>query len=528
MSEKTLSRRDMLKLGAATGALSVFPRVALSAKKKEGPPETREKPLSSPNIVLIMFDQMRHDAGGFAGNHEVITPVMDQFAKEGVCFEQAHCGSPLCSPARASWLSGLYPHSHLQLDNYNALRKGKAGFCLPREIVTISDVLNKARYCCGMAGPWHLGYDELPQHGYNGMWRPYKYPEPREADAYRQWLVRHNMLSLYEKGKDGKRVKSGDEIALGESFVNVSALPTKHQRTTWAVNQGIEFLDETTGPFFFFLSIKDPHSPILPPQEFYDLYDPSSLTLPRNWRDDLKGRPDFLKKSPNYGAANFTPEVLRDILAHYYALISHVDNQVGRLMAALKKNGQDENTIVAIISDHGDMMGEHGFFTKRLMYEGSVRVPCLLRWPGRLKAGARIREPFAGVDLMPTLLELAGAELPPMHGRSMAQSALTGKEPETNTVFSEILASWPLEQKGDLEDLAVTMMARKGDWKYILHRVGPCSELYNLAEDPGEMTNRASDPAARAVREGLYEKMRERLRKDGPGPYKWVLKTGAV
>lgn len=479
-----------------------------------------------PNIVLIMYDQMRYDCAGFAGSAQVLTPAMDRFAREGVCFENAYCASPLCSPARASWLSGLYPHAHMQLANYGHRLKGIPGRCLPERVVTISDVLAKAGYRCGLAGPWHLGYDEKPQHGYDAMWAPYKYPYPQEADAYKQHLKRHGLIETYARGKKGPLGRSADKINARECFADVAATPTAHQRTTWLVDRAIHFIDTQAGPLFFFASIKDPHPPILPPQECYDLYDPATCALPRNRQDLLEGKPAFLRKCSHYGAGDFAPETMREVMAHYYALITHVDQQVGRFMEALRSKGIDENTLVAIISDHGEMMGEHGFFAKSLMYEGAVRVPCLLRWPGRLARGTRIKELFAGVDLMPTLLDLAGVPLiSPVHGRSMAEAARSGTEPDApNTVFAEI---GDMDEKNDpstpVENLAATMMVREGVWKHIVHRFDPCQELYNLADDSGEMVNRIDDPAARGQLDRLRRRIHERLNADGPGPYAWAL-----
>ena len=243
------------------------------------------------------------------------------------------------------------------------------------------------------------------------------------------------------------------------------------------------------------------------------------------WEDTLEGRPAFLRDNPLFGAANYAPDVLREIIAHYYALITHIDNQLGRLMDHLASRGLAENTIVCLISDHGEMMGEHGCFAKGLMYEGSVRVPCLLHWPTHLAAGTRIREPFAGVDLFPTLLDLAGAPLSEhRHGRSFAAAAINGAEPDfENTVFAEI-GNWRKNALDATEgDLAQTLMVRHGSWKYIVHRDDAVRELYDLDSDPGEMVNRAADPWAGRTLSDLHARAVDHLTQDGPGPYRWVL-----
>ena len=137
---------------------------------------------SRPNIVLIMCDQMRWDAAGFAGSPIVQTPHLDRLAANGVCFENAYCASPVCSPARASWLTGCYPHAHLQLRNYGPKRRGEFGGYLPHDQITIGDLLKRAGYRCGIVGPWHLGDDHRPQHGFTDFWCTYRYlgdhPDP--------------------------------------------------------------------------------------------------------------------------------------------------------------------------------------------------------------------------------------------------------------------------------------------------------------------------------------------------------------
>ena len=149
-----------------------------------------------PNIVLIMCDQMRWDAAGFAGSPTVQTPHLDQLATNGVCFENAHCASPVCSPARASWLTGLYPHAHLQLRNYGPGRKGEFGSYLPDNCITIGDVLKAAGYRCGIVGPWHLGDDHLPQHGFTDFWCTYRYLG-EYPDPLFDYFAREGVRNLY-------------------------------------------------------------------------------------------------------------------------------------------------------------------------------------------------------------------------------------------------------------------------------------------------------------------------------------------
>lgn len=473
-----------------------------------------------PNIVLIMTDQWRYNTLGRCDSH-VKTPVLDQLADEGAYLSDAYCSSSVCSPARASWLTGLYPHGHTQLFNYN---KGVWGRQLPASKLTLGDAFCRAGYRCGIVGAWHLGNDEQPQHGFEEYWLTHRcHSEPEKTDPYIKHLSQRNLLDAYRQDYEARRFKFTHGMATGVDPTGVCQLPVAHQRTTWTIDRSIDFLGDSASaepPWFLFISIKDPHPPLVAPQEFVSLYDATDLPLPPNWDDDLADKPAFLGSSYQYSARRFGKHTMRRIAAHYYALCSHVDHQVGRFLAALDRTGQAPNTIVVFISDHGESLGEHGLYSKRTMYEGAVRVPWLVRWPQRIQAGLTIHTPVAGVDLVPTLLDLAGVPLPgPVHGRSLAGPLLSGGQPEAVPILAEM--STMLPQEGT-DWLAATIMIRTGRWKYIRHRFDACEELYDLQDDPGEMHNliHSSDhsqqvPALRAM-------IAEILKNQGPGLYAWA------
>ena len=480
-------------------------------------------PKDRPNIVLIMFDQMRHNSAGFAGDPVVQTPVMDKIARDGVVFDNAFCASPVCSPARACWLTGLYPHTTTQLTNYGSQARGRWGYCLPKDMTTLGDVLKTEGYRCGMVGPWHMGDDETPQHGFTDYWYPHRYTEnPEETDTYFQYLKERNLMDKYYQDKSNSISKYWNN---GEDPTAISMLPTEHQRTSWTVERCIDFIQEDGDPYFIFMSIKDPHPHLVPPKECADLYDPSDMPLSEIWDDELEGKPSFVGSHRNRAAPKYGTDLMRIIVARYYALITHIDRQLGRFFAALESKGEADNTIVAIISDHGELLFDFGLWGKGFFYEGSVKVPCLLRWPGRISDNSRIAEPFAGVDLAPTLIELAGAPIPsPMHGRSWADVLLGKDEPAENTVLSEIL--W-LGPKGALPDddkyLAGSIMIRRGKWKLLRHRFDPLKELYDLEADPLERNNLAGDPGHAGKVQEMNGKIKTILKSQGAGPYSWCL-----
>jgi|GEM_PF-889339 len=477
------------------------------------------------NVVFIMFDQMRFDCAGFMGNPHVHTPTMDRIAREGVCMHNAYCSSPQCSPARASWLSGLYPHAHRQLTNYGRGKMGIDGHYLPTDIRLFTDVLGEHGYQGGLVGPWHLGHDEQPQHGMHAIWKTYKYCFEPNTDAYQTYLEQVGWEGTPYVGRNGSAFGFVSTKSSGGCFADVAAIPTKHQRTTWTVREGIRFIEsQKEDPFFLFLSIKDPHPPIIPPAECYEMYDPAELPLPAQWNDSRAGKPKSLNGSLNDIRGCFSNDVFREVMAHYYALITHIDNQLAKLFDALQSTGHDGDTLVAIISDHGEMLGQHGLFAKRTFYEGSVRVPCLFWQPDTIAQDTRIMQPFGGVDFAPTLLDLVGInDDHPTHGTSFADAIRTGDEPHfENTVLSEIGDVDKHNEETGMDRLASSIMIRRGDWKYILHRFDECDELYNLTDDPEETVNLSTGETHRAVKTDLHRAMCSKIQTDVSGLYDWV------
>ena len=477
------------------------------------------------NLVLIMCDQMRYNCTGFAGNQAARTPTLDRMACEGLRFENAYCASPICSPARASWLTGLYPHGHGQQLNYNPHDRDRCGGRMRRDVVTLGDALNRAGYRCGLVGPWHLGDDEIPQHGFDAMWQSYGYQDVK-TDAYSQYLQRQDMLDAYQADAHQSFFR---RLTQGDSPVTVAGIPVEHQRTTWAVNRGIDFIKTQAEPFFLFLSIKDPHPPILPPQELLADFPWQQMPVLQNWHDSLEGKPRSLRENKRRAAQQCGYKGLQKVTAHYLALIAHIDNQLERLFATLQERQFSDNTLVVFFSDHGEMLGEHGLFAKCVMYEGSVRVPMLLRWPGRIPPGSAISAPLAGVDLMPTLLDLLGVRLnDKVHGRSLAGPILEGSEPSPADVFAVIPTLQAIDRRPTdncpttEQELTGTVMIRRGCWKYIWHR-GDTDELYDLRADPDEMENLARQSDQKHRVEELRARIRERLDKPEARPYAWLL-----
>ena len=344
-----------------------------------------------PDIVWVNCDQLRWDAVGYAGNGVVHTPNLDRLAARGVWFENAYCASPLCSPARASWLTGTYPHSHRLCNNYAPSRDGIEGCSLSDRVVTIADLLKERGYRCGNVGVWHLSDDAVPAHGFTDHWCCFSYIYENLPGPFFGYLEDLGIANPYALDAPGV-FRYGREMPLG-----VLTDP-RQQRTTWTVDQALGVLEcDRAEPLFLLVGIKDPHPPIIPPRELLAHYPLERLPFPGNFHDPLEGKPPSqTRRRCRIPPGSITVEEFRTVIRYYYALVTHIDQQIGRLIDALERTGRFDRTIFVVNSDHGEMLGNHGFVEKALMYEESVRVPCLLSWPQAIPAGQRVTVPLGG------------------------------------------------------------------------------------------------------------------------------------
>ncbi|MBH06581.1 MAG: hypothetical protein CMJ20_09690 [Phycisphaeraceae bacterium] len=472
---------------------------------------------ATPNIIWIMCDQMRFDCAGFFGHPTVQTPHIDRLARDGVVFNNAYCASPVCSPARASWLTGLYPHAHGQLRNYSSPHREKVGARLNSGSITIGDILKNAGYRCGIAGPWHMGDDHLPQHGFTDFWRTYRY-QGRYGDRFFEYLDKQGVSNNYIMKQLPTTIHQ-DVPHMHHGAYN----DPREQRTTWTIDRGLEFLEQCDEqPWFLFLSVKDPHPVIVVPPELLELYPTDQIEMPKTWRDPLEGKPLSQLTKTCRLPKNIDDDAFRRSVAHYFALITHIDIQVGKVIDKLKQMSALDNTIIIFMSDHGEMLGAHGAVGKVLMYEESVRVPCIITHPATLPAGFRVDTPLAGVDLMPTLAELAGLCIEhEIDGRSVATAIQDSCQPKPQPIFSEICTWDALKFKSDTpDDLAATVMVRNGDHKFVWNQ-SELDELYNLMKDPAEIDNLIHEPSQSDRIGEMKVFINQMVQNTGPGMYDW-------
>lgn len=427
-----------------------------------------------PNILWICTDQQRYDTIACLGNRHIRTPNIDRLASQGVAFTHSFCQNPVCTPSRSSFLTGRYPHITGARTN---------GMCIPPHEVLVTRMLADAGYDCGLSGKLHLAachkrVEERIDDGYRVFHWSHA-PHPHEQNAYIQWLESqgHKWQDLYQ--------------SKGYAYPGV---PADLHQTKWCIDRAIDFIKEDRrSPWLMSVNIYAPHHPFDPPKKFLDRYDPDSLPDPLYKPGELDDKPDFQRfdhDGSNGGRMPFskmTPRERREITAAYYAMIEHVDDNVGRILQALDETGQRENTIVIFMSDHGELLGDHGIYLKGpYTYDCSVRVPLIVSWPNRFKSGLKSDALVELTDITPTLLEAADMPIPDrVQGRSLT-GLLTGKTGKhRDQVFCESYGV----KIGSKEPGWVVSMVRNRDYKFAMCHAKGQGELYDLRDDPGEHEN---------------------------------------
>jgi arylsulfatase len=463
--------------------------------------------VSRPNVLLICTDQQRYDSLGCYGNIHAQTPNVDQLAREGIVFGQCYTPSPVCAPARASLLTGRYPHAHGLWAN---------GVAIPEHERLFTRDLADAGYDTGMVGKMHLaacfqGRTE-PRHD-DGL-RMYEWAhDPTHGspeNAYHRWLKERHP-DLHARAVAQGTGRQGHREVLWDT------MPTEAHYSRFVGDRTIEFLRESRGdqPFFMWANFFDPHHPFVAPQEYLDRFDAEALPAPIGPESLATKPPIFKEASAKSYAGNakgfleHTPEQLREVIRATYAMVAMIDDEVGRILAALDDLGRREDTLVLFTSDHGEMLGDHGLLMKGpMMFEGAVRVPLVMRWPGVLPAGHRCDELVQWHDLGATVLEAAG--LPPQP-RGQAQSLLPLARGDADAGGR----GWALceyRNSGHPYDPPVhTTMLRRGDHKLVVHHGPPSTarvrsgELYDLIADPREEINLWDDRGYLRLRAQLNE-----------------------
>lgn len=417
---------------------------------------SREKP----NIIFILSDDQGYWAMGCAGNKEVKTPNIDILAKTGIRFENFFCTSPVCSPARATILTGRMPSAHgvhdwLAAGNTTKKYEPKSSRLIQylKGIPGYTDFLSKNGYICGISGKWHLGDSHHPQKGFK-FWKTF--------------------------------AKGGSGYYGAAMIKNQKPYIEKRYITDVITDNAIEFLKKVKGknkPFYLSIHYTAPHSPWTrenhPAQTFDRYFNECSFeSVPY----EVNKRPSWVKK---INIPVNDEQTRRTYLSGYFAAIEEMDRNIGRILKYLEENNLRNKTLIIFMSDNGMNMGHHGVFGKGNatfplnMFEESVKVPCIFSHPGIIPENRLNSMLLSQYDIFPTILEYAGIEIPETSfvcGKSFVQ-ILKGKHNSSR----EFLVVF--------DEYGPTRMIRTKKWKYV-HRYpyGP-DELYNLVDDPFEQEN---------------------------------------
>ena len=449
-----------------------------------------EKKPQKPNIIYIMADQLRYDMMGYAGNYQAITPHLDRMAEEGVNFANCVSVTPVCAPHRASLITGKYSSSTGMVINEIRMNPNHK---------TIAHVLTENGYQTGFIGKWHLWANIAGHHGqfetayippgphrmgFDGYWAAYNFNHRNfNGYYYMDDTVRHTYKKTYEPEAQ--------------------------------FDMAMDFMERQSGsadPFALFLYVGVPHDPWQKdnvPEEYYEMFKDTEFRLPDNFEEtpdpymDRNTNPERWKK---YWKKNI-PEMKRV----YYAMVTSLDEYMGRLMAKLKELEIDENTIVVFSSDHGEMFGENGRIFKLTFYESAARIPLLIRWPGKIPAGLVSDATINTPDLMPTILGLADLPVPDeVEGMDLSHKCLGIAGPEPPFAFMQGMGHTFLWRDGH-EWRAI----RDKRFTYARYLVDGKELLFDNQKDPLQTKNLIGDPFFTGIHRKMQEAMETKMEELG-------------
>ncbi len=431
-----------------------------------------------PNIVFVLVDDLRWDALGYAGHPFVKTPHIDRIAREGAIFENAFVTTPLCSPARGSFLTGQYVRTHgVRGNGDNAERSHK--------MVTFPRLLHDAGYATAYVGKWHMGTDDSPRPGFDrwvGFRGQGQYEDPP--------------LNI-----DGKQVA-------GKGYI-----------TDLLSDYAVEFIRKQSAakPFCVYLSHKAIHGPFTPAARHASLFSEVAIRRSANAQDNLAGKPMLTRELPQAAvmkAAKKKGAVVGpgdELVRNQLRCLTSIDEGLGRVLQALEETKTLENTLIIFTSDNGYFWGEHGLGDKRAAYEESIRIPMAARHPALIKPGTRIGGMVLNIDIAPTFLAAAGL---PVHQQMQGRSMLPLFSGNSKGWREHFLCEYFMEQ--NFARVASWEAVRTTRYKYIHYLdLKGMDELYDLQADSGEMKNLIGEASAKPALASM-QKLLDTYRKQVP------------
>ena len=441
-----------------------------------------------PNVLLFFTDQQRFDTIAALGNGVIRTPNLDRLCAEGTAYTSAYSPSSVCVPARCSLHHGQYPWRTGCYDNSHAM---------PTDRPSFMDVLTEAGYRTHGIGKCHFTPDRHALRGFQSR------ETQEECTIRNDDYVAHLHANGFEHISD-------PHGARGQMYYvpQLAQMPARLHPTQWIGDRSIAFVkqqSEASEPWMLFSSFIHPHPPFAPPIPWNKLYRAGSMPLPK-MPADFEALHTYINRRQNrykYRDRGLDMNLIRVIRAHYYACISFIDFQIGRVLEALERTGQLDSTLILFASDHGEHLGDYGCFGKRSMHDTCARVPLLARLPGRFDAGAVCEAPVSLVDVAPTILATTGTD------GAMASDGVDLADVAAGACERDIVYS-QYQREGQAIYTAVTR-----EWKYAYSAPDNREFLFDRTGDPDETRSHTNVPACQDALGNMRGRMIERLQSGG-------------
>jgi len=487
-------RREFLKTGA--GALAGL-----------GALRARAASPSLPNVLILFTDQQSAWTLGVYGGKVVGTPNLDSIGREGAVFNNYFTNSAVCTPSRGCFITGRYPHSHGAYRNNIEMN---------RDEITLAHMFQRAGYDTGMAGKWHL--DGEPKPGWMSKARSMGF-----EDCH--WMYNRGHWKRIVEKPPGWPHNPGVARAGNTEFDEPEGYPDidydVHAKgryfTEWLTDKAIEFIKRPRNkPFFYYLSIPDPHTPYTVGAPYDTMYKPEELPIPStlyqeqlpDWAEAARASLVKREKASSWKDPK-REQILRQRKAQYCGEVKCIDDNVGRILRTLREMKILDNTLIVFSSDHGDYMGEHGLYYKNQLYETAHRVPFLMRWPAKIRPGTVVNECIGAVDVQPTILGLLGlAKSGREQGHDASSLVAGGNGNWKNEVW---IHHSSLERAGIFTP----------EWEFALVKDHD-TILFDRQRDPEQVRNLARDPKYRKTVAELTERVIAHNREVDAPALKWL------
>ncbi len=443
---------------------------------------------NQPNILFIMTDQQRSDTIHALGNEEIRTPILDSLVREGTTYTNCYTPAPVCVAGRSATITGTPPHK-------NGCTSNGAS---PMHLQSIMTVLQEQGYHTHGIAKMHFNPDNEAMWGFDSR--------DISEEGARQ-LTGRNDFHQYLDDNGYEHVLEPQGIRSEMYYIpQPSQLPAEHHHTTWVADRAIDFLDQRdeNKPFFLWTSFIKPHPPFESPSPWNKLYRAADM-MPPSRPEGFESLLSYWNKYQNrykYRDKGYDEMLLRTIKAMYYASISFIDYNVGRMLEAL--GDERDNTLIVYTSDHGEMLGDYGSVGKRTMLNPAVKIPMLVSWKDKFDSDRRIDTPVSLLDIFPTFANAAGAKqaMPSSEGQDLRQIASGEIEREfVHSQFSE-------------KETGLYMIASR-DYKYVYSTADRTEWLFDLKKDPNETKNWAGNPRYTYIVDQLRKTLIQRFENDG-------------